>query len=45
MMCRLLEVARSAYYAWVGRPVSARASRAAALAARIVALHEDSDGA
>ena len=45
MMCRLLEVARSAYYAWVGRPASARAVRATALAARIVALHEDSDGA
>jgi len=44
MMCRLLEVARSAYYAWVGRPASARAVRADALAARIVALHEDSDG-
>lgn len=44
MMCRLLEVARSAYYAWVGRPASPRAVRASALAARIVALHEDSDG-
>ena len=44
MMCRLLEVARSAYYAWVGRPSSARAGRAAALAVRISSLHEDSDG-
>ena len=44
MMCRLLEVARSAYYAWVGRPASARAVRSAALAARIAVLHEDSDG-
>jgi putative transposase len=44
MMCRLLEVARSAYYAWVGRPPSARAVRAGALAVRIAALHEDSDG-
>lgn len=44
MMCRLLEVARSAYYAWVGRPASARAGRAAALAVRISSLHEDSDG-
>ena len=44
MMCRLLEVARSAYYAWVARPPSARACRAAALAARIATLHEDSDG-
>ena len=43
MMCRLLEVGRSAYYAWVGRPASARTVRAAALAARIVKLHEDSD--
>jgi putative transposase len=44
MMCRLLEVARSAYYAWVGRPACARAVRAAALAVRINSLHEDSDG-
>ncbi len=44
MMCRLLEVARSAYYAWAGRPASARSVRAAVLAARIAELHEDSDG-
>jgi hypothetical protein len=45
MMCRLLEVGRTADYAWVGRPASARAVRAAALAARIAVLHEDSGGA
>ena len=45
MMCRLLEVGRSAYYAWVGRPALARAVRAAALAARIAQLHEASEAA
>ena len=44
MMCRLLEVARSAYYAWTGRPASARAVREAALGERIAVLHADSDG-
>ena len=44
MMCRLLEVGRSAYYGWVGRPASARTVRAMALAARIAVLHENSEG-
>jgi len=44
MMCRLLEISRSAYYAWVDRPASARAVRTQALGERIVALHADSDG-
>lgn len=44
MMCRLLGVARAAYYAWTGRAPSARAVRAQVLGARIVELHADSDG-
>lgn len=45
MMCRLLEISRSAYYAWVDRPASDREVRSQQLGARIVALHVDSDGA
>jgi len=45
MMCRLLEISRSSYYAWIDRPASAREVRSQELGARIVALHDDSDGA
>ena len=45
MMCRLLEISRSAYYAWVDRPASLREVRSQELGGRIVALHVDSDGA
>ncbi|HEX4015109.1 MAG TPA: IS3 family transposase [Frankiaceae bacterium] len=44
MMCRLLGIGRSAYYAWVDRPASARAVQAEVLATRIMALHAGSDG-
>ena len=39
ILCRVLGVARSAYYAWARRGVSARAQADAALAAQIAAAH------
>ena len=39
MLCRVLRVARSAYYAWARRGVSARAQADAALTAQIAAVH------
>jgi putative transposase len=42
VLCRVLRVARSAYYAWARRGVSARARADEALAAQIVAAHERS---
>lgn len=38
--CDALAVSRSGYYAWLGRPESARAARRVALAAKIKAVHE-----
>ena len=38
-LCRVLRVARSAYYAWAGREVSARARADAVLAVQIAAIH------
>jgi putative transposase len=43
-MCRVLEVSRSGYYAWAGRPPSARAVENAALVAEIRRVHAQSDG-
>jgi transposase InsO family protein len=43
-MCRVLEVSRSGYYAWAGRPPSARAQKNAALVVEIRRVHADSDG-
>src|SRR5262245_25569423 len=43
-MCRVLEVSRSAYYAWCQRSPSERAQRDAALKERIRTIHESSDG-
>jgi putative transposase len=43
-MCRVLEVSRSGYYAWAGRPPSARAVENAALVAEIRRVHAESDG-
>jgi transposase InsO family protein len=40
--CTLLEVSRSAYYAWSANPTSARAVRDRTLGERIVAIHERS---
>ena len=40
IMCRVLEVSRSGYHAWVGRSPSARAVQDARLSARIAVLHK-----
>jgi transposase InsO family protein len=42
LMCQVLGVSRSGYYAWLGRPAGARADRAAGLKERIRLAHEDS---
>jgi len=44
MMCVLLRVSRSGYYAWRGRPESARARRDLVLTDQIRALHHASGG-
>ena len=44
MMCTLLRVSRSGYYAWRGRPESARARRDRVLTDQIRALHHASGG-
>jgi len=44
MMCALLRVSRSGYYAWRGRPESARARRDRVLTDQIRALHHASGG-
>src|SRR5690625_3906916 len=44
MMCRVLGVSRSGYYAWSGRPPSARSVADALLRVRIEAIHKKSDG-
>jgi transposase InsO family protein len=43
-MCRVLGVSRSGYYAWAGRPASARAVANAGLVAAIRRVHAESDG-
>jgi putative transposase len=43
-MCRVLEVSRSGYYAWAGRPPSPRTVENAALVVEIRRVHADSDG-
>jgi transposase InsO family protein len=43
-MCRVLDVSASGYYAWQGRPPSARAQADAALLERIRAIHTRSRG-
>jgi len=42
LLCRVLGVARSGYYAWARREVSARAQADAALTAQITRIHEES---
>lgn len=42
-LCRVLKVSHSGYYAWLNRPVSARAKRDALLVPQIIASHERSD--
>jgi putative transposase len=44
VMCRVLGVSPSGYYAWVGRPASARAQLDAALTEKIRTAHADSNG-
>jgi transposase InsO family protein len=43
MMCRLLAVARSTYYAWARRPESARARANRQLVSRIRVVYQESD--
>jgi len=43
-LCAVLEVSRSGYYAWQGRPASARATAEIALRVKIRALHAASRG-
>jgi putative transposase len=42
VMCRLLRVSRSGYYAWLERPMCARARRDLALTGTIAAIHRKS---
>jgi transposase InsO family protein len=44
LMCRVLEVSKSGYYAWCGRGLSKRDEADAELAERIKAIHEKSRG-
>jgi putative transposase len=44
VMCRLLKVSRSGFYAWLERPMSARARADLALTARIESIHRRSKG-
>ena len=43
-LCRVLRVSRSGFYAWLGRPPSARARTDAALGERIARIHRESRG-
>ena len=43
-MCRVLEVSRSGYYAWLNREPSGRAKGNAVLLEKIQEIHEESDG-
>ena len=42
-LCRVLKVSHSGYYAWLKRPLSARATRDTLLVPQIIASHERSD--
>jgi transposase InsO family protein len=44
IMCEVLEVSRSGYYAWLDRPASARSERQEQLIEQIRQVHRDSDG-
>jgi transposase InsO family protein len=44
VLCRTLNVTRGGYYAWRGRPASARAQRRAGLVERIRRAHDESRG-
>ncbi len=45
VMCRLLKISKSGFYAWDGRPLSARARADIGLTAQIHAIHRRSRGA
>lgn len=44
ILCRVLDVSRSGYYAWLNRAPSARAVANAELLERIIAVHEENRG-
>lgn len=44
LMCRVLGVSRSGYYAWTGREPSERARENAALTSKISEVHKESRG-
>lgn len=44
LMCKVLKVTRSGYYAWLKRPVSPRLQRRAELVEQIRQVHQDSRG-
>ena len=44
VMCRLLQISRSGFYAWLARPMSERARADLALTAKIEAIHRRSRG-
>jgi putative transposase len=43
-MCRVLRISRSGFYAWCGRPMSARARQDLWLTGKIEAIHRRSRG-
>jgi putative transposase len=45
VMCRLLKISRRGFYAWDGRPLSARARGDIGLTAKIHVIHRRSRGA
>ena len=45
VMCRVLKISRSGYYAWLERPMSARARQDLCLTGKIEAIHRRSRGA
>jgi transposase InsO family protein len=44
IVCQVLEVSRSGYYAWLDRPESARAKRRQELAVKVRAIHQENRG-
>ena len=44
LMCRVLGISRSGYYAWLKRPQSKRAQRDAVLRMKVIRIHTGSDG-
>jgi putative transposase len=44
VMCRVLKISRSGFYAWLERPMSARARQDLSLTAKIEAIHRGSRG-